>query len=116
MKTSKRKFEGCVIIDHRDSPGITPDEANGHGPAVGKGQVWESATYSCVHCQRVVIMNPLRSRPRVYCPKCDDYVCDVCEAQRVLNPQRPHKSFAQIIEEVQQAGAKGVSHGLILPL
>ena len=116
MTTSKRKFEGLAIIDHRDSPGITMEEALGRGPAVGKGQILSCPTYGCVHCQRVVIMNPLRSRPRTYCTKCDDYVCDLCEAQRVLHPHRPHRSFEQLIEAVQNAGAKGVPHGLSMPL
>lgn len=100
MKTSKRKFEGCVIIDHRDSPGVTPEQVQGRGPVVGKGQLFESATYSCVHCQRVVILNPLRTRPRSYCQKCDDYQCDDCS---VL----PCKPFAQVIDEILNAGAKG---------
>lgn len=102
MKTSKRKFEGCLIIDHRESPGITPEQAR-FGPAVGKGKMLEAPTYSCVHCQRVVIMNPLRTRARVYCGKCDDYVCDPCEARRALNQHAPHKSFAQIADEIVNA-------------
>lgn len=114
MKTSKRKFEGCIIIDHRESPGITPAQAQGYGPAVGKGQLWESPTYSCVHCQRVVVMNPLRTRARVFCVKCDDYVCDECEAMRVLNPQIPHRSFAQVVEDVQNAAALGLSTDVAL--
>lgn len=122
MKTSKRKFEGCIIVDHRDSPGLTPEQTHGRGPAVGKGQFYESATVCCVHCQRVVILNPLRTRPRSYCQKCDDYQCDTC----ALLPCRP---FQQWVDEVLNAAAKGgepcvtdagndtpkASAGLVLP-
>lgn len=101
MNTSKRKFEGLLIVDHRESPGVTPEQARGHGPAVGAGQLLETPTYTCVHCQRIVIMNPLRTRPRVYCQKCDDYTCDECEALRVLHPHAAHHSFAEVMDLVQ---------------
>ena len=104
MKTSKRKFEGELIIDHRESPGLTPEQVRGRGPVVGKGELWKSATYNCVHCQAVVILNPLRTRPRGYCQKCDDYQCDACVPF-------PCKPFQQVIDEIQEAGAKG----LVLP-
>lgn len=106
MKTSKRKFEGEMIIDHTDSPGITPEQAQGRGPAVGKGELWRSATYSCVHCQAVVIINPLRTRARGYCQKCDDYQCDACAAFPCL-------PFAKVIDAALEAGAAGKP--LILP-
>jgi len=28
----------------------------------------------------VVVMNPLRTRPRHYCSRCHDYLCDGCAA------------------------------------
>lgn len=108
MKTSKRKFEGLLVIDHRESPGLTPEQVQGRGPAVGKGQLLETPTYNCVHCQRVVVMNPLRTRARIFCQKCDDYICDDCEAMRVLNPDILHRSFTQIMEDAQNAAALGV--------
>ena len=30
----------------------------------------------CSHCRRYIKMNPFRQRPRNWCMKCDDYVCD----------------------------------------
>ena len=106
MRTSKRKFEGQLIIDHRESPGITPEQACGAGPVVGKGELWVSATYTCVHCQRIVVMNPLRTRPRHYCQKCDDYQCDDCANFECV-------PFAKVVDLALEAGAKGVP--VILP-
>lgn len=105
MKTSKRKFEGCIIIDHRESPGITPAQAQGHGPAVGKGQLYESATVQCVHCQRIVILNPLRTRARHYCAKCDDFQCDLCAGF-------PCKPMAQLFDEILNAAVTGATVAL----
>lgn len=43
----------------------------------------EMATLTCCHCQRQVILNPLRTRERNHCRKCHAYVCDspVCNAE-----------------------------------
>lgn len=38
--------------------------------------VQEFDTLTCVHCNGVVILNPLRVRPRHHCWNCDAYVCD----------------------------------------
>ena len=67
MKT-KRSQEGLLIIDHSASPGTE---------AVPEGKVVEAAIVTCAHCQRQVVLNPLRTRAREYCPKCDRYVCDL---------------------------------------
>ena len=102
MKTSKRKFEGCVIIDHRESPGLTPEQVQGHGPVVGKGELFESATATCVHCQAVVVLNPLRTRPRHYCQKCDDYQCDLCA-------NFPCMPFARVVDDIMNGAVTGTS-------
>lgn len=82
--TSQRVHEGYLHIDHRASPGITPEfiRASGKpgGVAVGEGTHYESATSTCAHCNAVVILNPDRSRPRNYCRRCDRYICDGCAA------------------------------------
>ena len=107
--SSKLAKVGYLQIDHRDSPGLTEDMAyrNGlGGMPVGKGQTFESDTFTCVHCTRVVIINPLRTRDRAYCAKCDRYICDMCGAEMartgVCMP------FAKIVEEVQESASKGV--------
>lgn len=80
-----RRYEGELVIDHRESPGITAADIahmpamyrNGY-PVIGKGQFYESAVNTCSHCQRGIIINPLRTRERHYCRGCDRYICDNC--------------------------------------
>lgn len=89
----KRSHEGYLMIDHRATR------------VPGAPVFFESATITCSHCQRVVVLNPDRSRSRGYCPKCDHYICDECEAARVASGGacRP---FEQIIEETQEAAVR----------
>jgi hypothetical protein len=90
---SKRRHEGYLLIDHSNSPGIP-----------GRTGKLESATYTCSHCPRVVILNPNRSRPRGYCPGCNHYICDHCEAIRA---QTGCKTFKQIMDDVCERALKG---------
>lgn len=55
-----QKTEGYLLIDNRAS---------------GESMV-EAATITCCHCQRTFIKNTQRTRPRGYCAKCNQYVCD----------------------------------------
>ena len=85
---SKREQEGYLLIDHRAAEGITPEMTRAVGldletPHVPGGKMFESATITCHGCERLVVLNPDRSRSRAYCPKHDAYLCDQCEAQRV---------------------------------
>lgn len=95
---SKRSQEGYLQIDHRACAGVTD-------LPVQSGQNFESATITCSHCQRVVVLNPDRSRSRGYCPKCDHYVCDECEVSRVASGGicRP---FKQVIDEALERAVK----------
>ena len=103
MLFSKRSLEGYLLVDHRAGGGLD-------GP-LRAGAVFESATLTCSHCQRQVVLNPDRSRPRGYCPKCDRYVCDGCEATRVASGGEC-KTFKQIMDDHQEAVLKqGVIHG-----
>lgn len=84
MKT-KRSSEGYVLIDHRNSPGITPEFVRANNldaPAVGAGVTYESALVVCSHCGRDVILNPNRTRDREWCYTCDGYICDGCGAAK----------------------------------
>lgn len=84
MKT-KRSREAYVMIDHRNSPGISQEYARAHniaGPAVGAGQMFESAIAVCSHCGADVILNPNRTREREWCMACDGYICDGCGAAK----------------------------------
>jgi hypothetical protein len=91
---SKRSLEGYLSIDHR---------------ATGAGALLESATLTCSHCQRQIILNPDRTRSRGYCSKCDHYVCDQCEAVRVQTGQC--RTFKQVMDELEQSVLKGNING-----
>ncbi len=83
---STLRREGYLLIDHRNSPGVDYELIRSVGkdtPNVGAGQLYESPTVTCCHCGVGVILNPNRSRPRGYCRKCDNYVCDnpTCNAE-----------------------------------
>lgn len=102
---SKRDLEGLVTVDHRDSPGISDNLAVANGMPVGAAHgFFEAPTYTCSHCQAVVIMNPLRNRERAYCSGCDRYICDGCgvaKSQGVMC-----KPYVQLIDEMQERDAK----------
>jgi hypothetical protein len=82
---SLRQHAGLLVIDHSDSPGLTAADVAGvpGGLPVAGGSVLERDVLTCSHCQRAVVLEPLRVRDRGYCPKCDHYVCDGCETIRV---------------------------------
>lgn len=110
---SKRELEGYLEIDHRESPGITHEQAllAGKGTMpIGKGIRFQAPVVNCSHCERQVVMNPLRTRDRAYCPKCDRYLCDQCEAERVRTGVC--LTFKQVIEEFLNKKEKGlIPHG-----
>jgi hypothetical protein len=111
--TSKRAREGYILIDHRDSPGSNDMLARKMGmPVVGAGEKYESATICCSHCQRVVVLNPDRTRERGYCRKCDHYICDVCtEHLHQTGICRPMK---QVLDEAQETAARAEQNGSII--
>jgi hypothetical protein len=87
MKTL-RSLEGELIIDHRYSPGVPQEilKSNGRPPEAGRG-LYESATYTCNHCQAIVVMNPNRTRERHYCGGCSHIICDGCAAEKARTLQ-----------------------------
>jgi hypothetical protein len=108
--------EGYLLIDHSNSPGVPPDMVRAAGfpaPAVGPGQRYESPTFTCAHCNRPVIMNPQRSRPRGYCRKCNADVCDSPSCNAECNPfmQRMERD----LEEAFRIENKSTRGGIILP-
>jgi hypothetical protein len=104
---SKRELEGYLEIDHRDSPGLTEAQAlAARVPylAFKAGSKFQSATITCSHCQRIVVLNPLRIRDRHYCGKCDKYICDWCEMERMQTGVC--KPYSQKIAEHLEAAIK----------
>lgn len=108
---SKRSLEGYLLIDQRagarmpaSAPGTT--EAL---PGVPEGGILERSIYTCSHCQKGVIVNPLRTRDRGYCPKCDHYVCDSCETVRIQTGIC--KTYKQVVNEAFEKAVKGQLNG-----
>lgn len=92
------------MIDHRASPGISSEVSIAAGlPADAGRGVFESATVTCRHCQRIVILNPDRSRPREYCLGCNHYICDSCAAIAVKAGCVP---FAKVLDLAEAAIVK----------
>lgn len=87
MKTI-RSLEGELLIDHRNSPGVPAELliASGLPPEAGRG-VYESATYTCHHCQSIVVMNPQRTRERHVCRGCMHVICDGCAEEKARTLQ-----------------------------
>jgi hypothetical protein len=84
---TKRSNEAYLLIDHRNSPGISQEfVAKNHldVPAVGAGQVFESAITVCHACGGDIILNPNRTREREWCMEHDAYLCDGCALRRKL--------------------------------
>lgn len=87
MKRTLDAGAGYLVIDHRDSPGLTPADV-AHVPGtqvVAGGSMLERDVMTCSHCQRGVLLNPGRVRARAVCPKCHAYICDGCEEARVAS-------------------------------
>lgn len=115
--TSKKSHEGYFMSDMRGTPGVSDQLAHQLGMPVGSNTgLYEVALLICRHCQAGVLKNPDRTRVRAYCPKCDHYICDNCGAIRAANGGLC-KTFAQVIDEIQEAAALNEQSGsdLIVP-
>jgi hypothetical protein len=110
--SSKPRRVGYLLIDHKFSPGLTPLEAHQSGMSglpVGAGKLFEADTLTCRHCTGVVILNPLRTRERTYCPKCDQYICDGCAG--IMAASGKCISIDRLFDFVQSANARAEDCG-----
>ncbi len=72
MSNSLKRHEGYFLVDHRESPGLSAEVSHNVGMPVGSSSgLFEAPAYTCSHCCRAVILNPLRTRAREWCAKCD---------------------------------------------
>jgi hypothetical protein len=75
---------------------------------------FEADTYTCSHCERVVIMNPDRKRERYKCNGCSHHICDECAAKKVAGGGC--RTYAQFIDELQERDLRQPSSSsIILP-
>lgn len=96
---------GYLEIDQRNVYALLPPGVQPH---------FEADTYTCTHCQRVVVLNPARTRERYKCKGCSHHICDDCAAEMVTGAAC--KTFAQIVDEhLEQAARQPDSPSIILP-
>lgn len=111
---SQRNQGGYFMLDHSQTEGLdaATERAAGLPPGAGQG-LFESSTYTCTHCQTVVLMNPARRRERSYCTGCDHYICDGCGAVRALSGRC--RTVAQILDEAMEQASRQPVPSILLP-
>jgi hypothetical protein len=112
---SLRSHEGYLLIDSRGTTGLTDAQVQNAGlpPGAGRG-LFETATYTCSHCQFVVVMEPKRTRERAYCRGCDHLICDGCGAAKAAGA--PCRTFTQLVDEIlEKAERQADPASLVLP-
>ena len=105
---SQKSKESYLFVDHRASPGLSPEMARRMGyPAgsVSEGKLLEIATLTCCHCGTISIKNPERVRPRELCFKCNSYICDFCAA-RAYHSDYIHNPLAKLIDDIREAAIR----------
>jgi hypothetical protein len=104
---SLRQNEGVILLDHRNSPGVPDAVMQKFDLPAGSGKgVFEAPTYTCSHCQSIVVMNPNRQRERGYCRGCDHNICDTCWGARANGAKC--KTFKQVIDEILENAEKQI--------
>jgi len=94
---------GYLEIDQRPVEAALPPGTPRH---------FEAETYTCSHCQRVVILNSQRIRERYKCRGCQHHICDACAAMRATGG--PCRTFAQIADETMERAARQSESSLII--
>ena len=96
---SLRSHEGYFCLDHRATAPVPDEVVQQAGLPAGAGKgLFEAPTYTCSHCNAVVILNPLRNRERAYCRGCDHLICDGCGAIRAQTGRC--KTMKQVVDEI----------------
>ena len=101
------RHEGYMYLDNRNSSGVDDAVMTKLGYPVGAGKgLFESATYTCSHCNAIVIIEPKRTRERGFCKGCGQRICDACNVVR--QQTMVCYSMAQKIDELREHDAKQV--------
>jgi len=107
-----------IIIDGNQPRGLgylQIDQRNVHAPLpAGTQRHLETDTYTCSHCQKVVILNPNRTRERYKCTGCQHHICDTCAAEKFAGKQC--KTFWQQANELLEKSVRQTNPSpIILP-
>jgi len=94
---------GYYEIDHRAVCSPVPDGLPRH---------FEADTYTCSHCNAVVVLNPQRVRERYKCRGCNHHICDNCAAARLSGAAC--KTMWQVIDESMEAAVRQPDPSLLI--
>lgn len=94
---------GYFEIDHR----ATIDEL-----PPGTVRHFEADTYTCSHCEAVVLCNPERGRDRYKCTGCNHHICDDCAAKVAAGAAC--YTYRQYVAEALERAIRQPESGLIL--
>lgn len=90
---SKRSHEGFLEIHPGMGPALSLEEAAKTGKEIigagARGKI-EAGILTCSHCQKQVMVNPLRTRDRNWCSKCDHYICDQAGCNAGCHPWKAY--------------------------
>ena len=95
-------------MDNRVNSGVPDEIVVSQGLPAGAGQgIYEEACYTCSHCQRVVVKNRERTRPRGFCKKCNHILCDGCDAEYHASGHRcmPVVAFQNELRDAIERGS-----------
>ena len=91
------------MLDHRYAAPVPDSLVNAAGLPMGAGRgLFEAPTFTCKHCQRIVVMNPNRTRERHFCRGCSHLICDECAAIKAVTLQC--RTFDQMVEASLSSG------------
>lgn len=76
---------------------------------VSGGKLFEASTYTCTHCNSVVVLNPERQRERMKCVACSHQICDNCGA--AYSQTRECLSLKRRADELLESAARQVQAG-----
>lgn len=107
-----------MLITTDDNPsnlGYFMIDQRATGLPVSNGRpLLECATYTCTHCERVVMMNQDRQRPRYKCFGCHHLICDPCAAEKAANGGRCVTYQQKLAEIHARETAQGSGDGSII--
>lgn len=114
MKTQRGKA-GWLMLDHRESPGLSEAEIRRKGMGLKEGAgrgLHETNVLHCAHCTKGMVVHPLFMIDLPFCALCDAHICDQCKTAQVVSGR--HLPFSKVADLFQEAALKGLPPPLSL--